>query len=462
MKRGKLLLLAGILTGCLALGLPATGSAEKVETVTKDFTLDPENFQPLALEDDENFLFQITGLDTAQEEGEYAWDIHLENRSSELSMTITSTVRNYVNDYMCLVDMEVDEEELAPGAGIDGKIIWSRSVFAEAGAKEISEIGFGFYAETYDFSSIYDRLYRISFTSPISGATDEEIEMNQMAAENGAVENAVLLENEDCVLKLTRIQDYDTSYWTYYRFENKSDQKLLFYTDNMMLNGVSVDKRIYGTDALAHKWTEERIFMERGEDGCIEETDVKEVKEIAGIVVVKDEAGEELYREPFSYSVADGTVEHPAEMFAPDMPDMEAQKKKAEELEYIVCSTAGIEAEMISEWETTGQMATTAGKYIGQNLELTGTWLDSSLDDSSTPAKQALVLTGEKKWMEEGGWIFAAQSYPENQFLTDEEFLEKTEDLAEGDTVIVKMIDCDISPSVNMLLGTLVDIEKAE
>lgn len=488
MKKGKIWLLAGILAGGLALGLPGTGLA------AGDYTLDPENFQPLALEDDENFLFQITGLDTAQDENEYAWDIHLENRGSDLSIGIGAW-DFYVNDYMCgyLASLETDVQMLEPGAAADAKLVWKREMFAKAGIKEITEAGFSFGGNTTETK------YRISCATPIPAATDEEIEMQQTLTETDAVEgeDTVLLENEDCAVKLVRLRD-GSSFRTDYTIENKADQDLTFTFHDITVNGTSVDNGTFnGRLVLPHKRADQFIIWGRGEDGSIDETDVKEVTEIAGELVVEDdESGSELYREPFLYSMADGSEESLTESPAsegtsatgteesltelpaseevsaagPEEPltelpvSEETSATETEAMEVIVRTVEEFEAELESELETTDDSLALLLKYAGRDIELTGTLGQCTLDENKTPAEQDVSVTREENWTGDD-WLFTAQSYPEYpelQYLTDEEFLEKTKDLKYGDTVTVKMKIINLYPDFYMVEGVLIDIEKAE
>ncbi len=217
--------------------------------------VDAQNFAETVVMDGEQCRLTITSPGTI--EGDLLWwGIRLENTADEPLTYFWQYWETYVNDEMIVLelydangeDMDGETFELEPGETFEGKIELYWYDFVRVGIRDVEEVGLSLETRLENkHGDLECTYYRGAFAySPALSVIDDSYAeelgyLNSESTYEGLSGKSVLLDDENCFVKVLGCRNYHGGFDMYATFENRSDATLDVDLTNIHLNGVSVD-----------------------------------------------------------------------------------------------------------------------------------------------------------------------------------------------------------------------------
>lgn len=180
--------------------------------------------------DTDDLYFAITG-ETADSVMGYTWKVSLENRTEQNLMYSMENVS--INGVMC---DPFWAEVVSAGKSADGQISWMQSSLEKNGTEDVTEVEFTLSVYNDDDYTESPLLHQ-TFTVYPQGK-DKAVEVKRTDADS----DKVLVENDRCRILLTSYEPENSWGYTIHLYlDNKSDEDLIFSTENASLNDKMCD-----------------------------------------------------------------------------------------------------------------------------------------------------------------------------------------------------------------------------
>lgn len=224
--------------------------------------------------DNGNCFFSITNMREDELWG-YTWDVYLENRTDKNMMFSLDDV--CVNGFVCDPFWGT---EIVAGMKSNESISWLGDDFTKNGITDVQEIEFVLRVSDSDdwlADPILNEMYEVYPQG------EEAVEVYERKAVDG---EQVILDNEYCTMIITGFDEDDI--WGYgmnVYLENKTDKKVMFSLDDVVVNGCMCDP-YWGTAIPAEKRSNTTVTWF---SDTFEENEITQVEEIKGVIRVYDE-----------------------------------------------------------------------------------------------------------------------------------------------------------------------------
>lgn len=225
----------------------------------------------IVLVDDENMSIVITGFEEDKEDGDFYAHVYLRNKTDKVLSFSDKDVS--VNGYM--VDPYFYKEVAAEKSAFT-KIQWDEDDLKANGIEKVYDIEMILYVDNADnWRDIYleEKMYI-------------EVEKDESEKQSEDPNAMVLVENDECLIKLTKIDPLDKDGYTLsILFENKSEHKTYTLSlDNIAVNGVQIAEYM-SCEALSGKKVKDEIEIS---DNLLKEIGITEFTNIELMLKVYD------------------------------------------------------------------------------------------------------------------------------------------------------------------------------
>lgn len=238
-------------------------------------------------------VITITGYDTEDYYYGFIVNVRCENRTSDKTLGF-SAGDAAINGYMFVPFFG---DEATAGNSVNGEIEFDRTEMQQAGITSVDELTIEI--NVYD-SETYDTLYNDTVTVYPTGMSADQVVYPERTP---SADDTVVIDDDDVTFIITGMDHDDL--WDAYEvtvyMENKTDRTLMYYWDNVAVNGAMIDP-YWAKEVLSGKkaYAEIRFYDSSLEENGI--TDITSIEYKLGIRDADDWVSDNLVEETFTYT----------------------------------------------------------------------------------------------------------------------------------------------------------------